>query len=486
MIEVKISVRAQAAMAEMNRLDKLTKSVESVADKLNAKLLKTAAITASIADNMARAASYTKAMATGSTGAIRPASVRSSRPGRAADPFANNPLAGAQAFAPNAAAGNTYAIRMFNRYANQYRSAQAGYMKANAFLNGGGNPQSLTSINAAMNTRFSSNGKGGFVGNVLGSDIMRLLASGQRGQLAKLLGNVGGTAGVAASGGGAAGIAGIARLAGPIGLVVAGLGLLRSATVSASERLNRLAAIAVSGGQRGAGQASRIEAALGLSPGAVAGIGENLGSGYGPIAAGRAGVSPYGGPFGDMNYNQKGTAVARTVAYSKTFEDARRTAALAGSPELAKLQMLPKELKDQIFRPMHEDAVAQREAVEYQTRVAVLSERSQRLMNMLLTPALRILNLAMEKVIQVMDWIIDKLNMGSGGAFGGIKSPAEVAREKQQQAVQANTEAVKANTKAYREGTYGGGERSIRATPSGLIPGGPGDRNYRTVPIGVL
>jgi predicted transcriptional regulator len=285
---------------------------------------------------------------------------------------------------------------------------------------------------------------------------------------------------VQAAGGiaGGAGAAGVAALGGPVGLAVAGLGAFTMAVRAASDSLSHLTDIRVAGGGSDAtiGAAARLEAIMGLPPGKLAEIGKSLGEGYGPMVAGQIGVSPYGGPFGNNNYNEKGLRTAEWVARARTPDQARRRAEMAGAPELARAFLLPEDLKARGGRQAN--LGYEKANVELQARIQSSLDRIAEITERTLAPVMKVANaflVQIERILAIIDGIQKWLDERFGALFPGGG---------RQDAIKENTNAVKENTNAIREGQYGGGSRTGNSWPSRLNPAT--QPNFGAVPYGAL
>lgn len=422
-----------------------------------------------------------------------------SRPMRraAADPFANDPYAGMNFFRSGAAAGDPHAARMFMRYRGRANGLQRGQSAA-MFAPHHVTPQNFAAYQTTMSTRFSQGAGGGLQGNVLGADIMRMVALGQRGTLKSILGPaaaraVAGGAGAVGRAGAAAAGAAAARAAataaasamalagGPLtivaALVVAKLMLLAKASQAAYKSLGDMANRQASGGSASMGVAAAMERALGLGDGTLERVGRNLENGYGPIVAGMAGVNPSANPFtGDMNFAEKGVRViANAVRNAPNYEEARRRAEMAGTPELAKIKLLSDKTYKELLAMANPNENTIRLRVETQARLAIAMEKLTRFAEMYIAPYLVALNTVLDWASAALDWVARLLKQFAEFA-AKLLPGGGAARDR---ALKENTEAVRQNTGALKEGTYGGGPRAESAVPRYYNPRMPGANDIR-------
>ena len=220
--------------------------------------------------------------------------------------------------------------------------------------------------------------------------------------------------------------------------------------------------------------ARALSDALGIDVGA---IGRNLMHGYGPVAAGAAGVNPFGGPFGDNNYNQKGMKVLDWIRNASSFDEARRRAELAGSPEAASVKLLSNDtyqnLKNSGFGGNEQDM---KNVAEFNANIAIATNSIKSFAAAVAGPLISGFN----KIIKGIQDSFSDVNDFLGPAFGGGGKKAKAAGSNSAKdhadALNRNTQAMNTNTRALnniREGTFGGGGRTRGATGKGmsLIPG---------------
>lgn len=352
--------------------------------------------------------------------------------------FANNPLAGMNAYAQGAASGNPHSIAMFSRYSGMFRSQKQGAMAAK------------------MHQAFGSGPMGSFVQDAMGGDVM--------GAAVRALSSLG-PEGIAAA-------AALAAVAGAAALAVASVRQWTAALVAGGGGVSVARAAAVAGGGYGVD---------------LGGVGRNLMSGYGPIAAAMAGVNPFGGPFGDNNYNAKGLQVlrkTREIAQRQGVDAARRYAELAGAPELANVALSSKDVFDAATerRPTGRSNEAMQAITDFGVTFNTLKDSiAEFVVNF--TPLIEIIKgvtNAMKGVIIVLrnlsnffDMLISKIR-----ELFGIKS------DRLADSMDRNTRATEDNTQATREGNYGGGQRVQGAVPPKLSPAM--NPRYGGVPSGVM
>lgn len=138
----------------------------------------------------------------------------------------------------------------------------------------------------------------------------------------------------------------VALIVANILLVVAAFAALNAVIQAAREAMAAWTqAIVMGGGTGGEARSAASFAGMGIDVGA---IGKGLMSGFGPVAAARAGVNPFGGPFGDNEYNRKGLRVLDSIRNSGNFNEARRRAEMANAPGAASAYLL----SPQIYKAM--------------------------------------------------------------------------------------------------------------------------------------
>lgn len=346
--------------------------------------------------------------------------------------------------------------------------------------------------NAVMRSRFFQVGNK-LVGQPLGIDIKALMQSGQGGALSQILnggiplgglggGAVRGAAGAAGgAGGGGIGALGAAAgaLAAPLAAAAVAAGMVAAAFSEAAGLMKSAGLRAEIGGSgREFSAASRVGAYFG-NQGLAGQVASNIQGGYGAGYAASIGVNPNGGPFGDMNSSRKFTQIARDIGNSKTYEEARRKAAMVGAPELANLQQLKGSTRDALlgggFGNSEESYKA---ALELNAQMAILGQSFDTLRVQFLLPTIQGLNAAAAAFNQLdkfthgfvstvakalgtsgIGGLVDAWNKITGG--GSAKS-AESATDR-------NTRAVNENTRALKDKEIvGGGPRASGAIPRGI------------------
>lgn len=462
LIDVKVS--ANPALSALTKLDKVLKSINKSVANLNTALGKTANAASNAATQMGSMARQSPAQAR--TSSATPSSGRSKTP----NAFANNPLLGMHAYAQAAASGQSQAVKSFAQYQRLYNAQQRGQKGAQSFLTGGS------------------------------SNIQSALAK-------------------AAGGMGSAGsmIAPILAASGPIGIAIAGItaeiGIFAAALKVSVDSLQSWShALVMGGGTPGQARAvTRIDAALGVD---LAGVGKNLMSGYGPIAAAQAGINPFGGPFGDNDYNAKGLKLFDTVRKQKSFDAARRYAEMAGSPELASAYLLSpdtaKNLRsDNAGQGSYKNMQA---AADFSANASIVTDKLKDITIAVIGPILKELApimtrfanglskinpgvfrvvvdlfnglfFAIESGIKVIQaglwafdqvrdffkWLTETLARFHVPGFGGDDGTRDLKHS-----VDRNTKATDDNSRVTKEGTYGGGSRANGAVGSGMSPLAPG------------
>ena len=256
----------------------------------------------------------------------------------------------------------------------------------------------------------------------------------------------------------------------------------------ASQRLESIGrAYSVGGGS--VGDASIVS---GLSPiGDFGNIGSNLSHGYGPLVASQAGVNPFGGPFGDNDYNKKTLKVLELIAKQTDFSKARRIAEAVGSPEAANFALLSKisqkQLLDQTNAPGDSGVRAR---ADFVAQITVFKNDFLNLLSNITAPIFQLGSLILKLVNTIDKWgdivspffktLADALQYFSDfldKIFGG---------DEHKQAVQDNTEAINQLNRSINQGIYGGGARAQGAIPKAQQAPGYYQNNGRYTPYGVL
>lgn len=383
-------------------------------------------------------------------------------------------LGGAQAALQSAiASGNPTAI-----FDAQYRLRQA-QNRAQRAQNAMAPPDpNKDFMQALMRTRFGTGMLGGLKGMPLGRDIMKL-------------GGMGSQAVQALMGGG-----GLAKMAPMLGtlltnpITIAAITVAASAAASAALGVNALriqgkylSGYAVAGGTNGAlRNANLIAGATGMGSGADAArrLQSGIGSGgIGMAYAAQAGINPIGGPFGDMNYAEKLRRYNQFVMKSRSFDEARRRAEAAGTPELAQNYFLSDESKGRLNRlgAGAMNPARMRETAEFRLRLAEVNDQLDQLqmklgangiplvMNALkaigpsLDRTVAVLNAANEvneAIMSAIRWMAAKLGLD-------MTESDQQSREKHRKAMEEHTRAMK----DHRE-VIGGGARAQNAIPKGI------------------
>jgi hypothetical protein len=291
----------------------------------------------------------------------------------------------------------------------------------------------------------------------------------------------------------ASGEALIKSLKGP--LILAGLAVtaLSAAADIAAKHLDELAKIGALGGGT-SGQVNAISGLMGALGGGIGGIGKGLSNGFGPLVASKAGVSPVGGPFGDMDYNKKTLAVLKLIAKQTSFTEARRIAEMSGSPEAALIQQMSKITQNMLLNPAVSPSSSSTGAWEdLKGQMQVLWNLIKSSFSILMTPLfqfttilLKIYN-SIEGVVIKFNPITDSLKKLSDffqylsklldSWFGG--------GDDHKDAINKNTDAVKDLNKSINQGIYGGGPRAQSAIPNQQKQVGFYNKNSFT-PYGIL
>lgn len=509
--------RMEATHRAANNVNSALGVMERRGDRVAAVYDRIQASTAQIAANLGAASAAVpsggiRVSGGGGGGSPRTPSAKPPRIKPPPSPFDNDPLAGVNYFRQGAKQGIPFATRMFMKYTRQYDALQRGQAMAQNGPQGKMDPAAFAVMQAVMRTRFGRTANG-IAGQVLGVDVQRLLKHGKGDALSGLLGNAGGAA--SAGGGGAAMVGRVAAGAGgiaiPLTLVLAKLyvqfKLLSEAVKMTQVAYREWTSSLVDGGGslRQAAQATSIEKALGLSPGSLA----NAGRSVSPTAAAMAGINPIGGPYGDNNYNAKGIALVDYIRKAKNFNDARRRAELAGSPELAKSYLVGQSVADRMKnRGFEPDQRNLEGAANLEANTSLLMDTLHRISAKFGGPVVRAISKGFEvadKVLNRIPWdtlakpvanafyVIEQIFTMIDRVLDWLANIGERARKAiglpvaggaGRDPLKDNTEAVKANTQAIKEGTYGGGARAAGATPSKLNP--VGNSAYRNAAYGMM
>jgi hypothetical protein len=307
----------------------------------------------------------------------------------------------------------------------------------------------------------------------------------------------------------------LVKVLGPeIAAIAVAFKALASVVSDAVEALDKWTNRLVQGGGT-AGQAQSAEMLSKFTGTDITGVGRNLMSGYGPIAAARAGVNPFGGPFGDMDYNKKGLAIADTVHNASSFAQARQIAEQANAPGLAKTYFLDKStysrLRQSQSQPENEKAM--KSTANLQANIEILTNGFDKLKVALVGPFLDGLSRFVGLISDAMDPLTKLAGLSLGPVFMLVKAVFETIIQQLQNLVtflkwvedllerlhiiqksdsseKENVKATKQNTAAIQgldksiQGVFGGGPRAQGAIPGKLTPAGnPG---YGAVPYGVL
>lgn len=258
-------------------------------------------------------------------------------------------------------------------------------------------------------------------------------------------------------------------------------------------------ALVMGGGTTGdARTATRIQSAIGVD---VSGVGRNLMSGYGPVAAAGAGVNPLGGPFGDMNYTEKGLKILDYIRRATNFNEARRRAELSGSPEAAGVNLLTPTTYNRLRSTQAGEASEGniRNQAEFQANVAILKDSFGQLESALSSPVVKELAGAAAGLSDLFE-TLNKLPNVTGiqlklagfinsiGPLGTIMHLLQMigvvgGSNEHTDATQDNTKAIQNLTRSINQGVYGGGSRA--QLPSAQRQSGYYGANP-TSPYGVL
>jgi hypothetical protein len=273
--------------------------------------------------------------------------------------------------------------------------------------------------------------------------------------------------GVGAADAGAA-AAGLGAVSGPAMAAAGAVAILALSTKVASDALSSWGrSLAVGGGSGGQARSAQVLSdALGIN---VTALGQNLMNGYGPVVAGAAGVNPFGGPFGNNQYNQKGLQVLDLIHNAKSFDQARRYAEMAGQPEAAQSYYLSKETYGALRHTTEGEGSEEniRKAAEFNANLAIASNNLKDLAIAIAGPVISAFNdieLAGEAIGK---WISDHL---PGQKTSSRHMDVE---DRKMNATNRNTDATNKNTDAtnrLREGLFGGGPRAQGAVGRGMNP----------------
>lgn len=463
MINIDVKINANPALNALKGLDSAANSFAKTIAKLNAVLAQTPGIAGAAA----------AALKNGTLPAAAPQRSPSQRsPAKPPLAYSGNPYVGMQAFAQMASMGQMASINKFMTYQRMYNQQQRGVKAAQGFQKG---PQSIL-------------GKGA-------SSIM--------------------------------GMVGMDAEAGPIGMVLAGLtvelGLFATVTKFATDALSSWThQLVIGGGTPGQARAvGRIDEALGTN---LAGTAKNAMSGYGPIAAALAGVNPFGGPFGDNDYNAKGLKYydyerglnRKFGGSAQGFNQARRFAELAGDPNLASAYLLSPETSNALRSQKAGQASMSnmRSQADFAANASLVVDSLKDIAVTVVGPVLRaaapILVRFANALKQVPAPIIEQIAIGLaalnpvllalGAALAVIKGGFWVFDEVRAffkwlyeqlaklhvpgfndstaddhgKKLDRNSDALDDLTGAVKEGTYGGGARARGAVGSGMNPLAPG------------
>lgn len=355
----------------------------------------------------------------------------------------------------------------------------AGYNRAQRAINAADPNKQLAS--AILRSRFFQVGNK-IVGQPLGIDIMKLLGSGQGNALAGIFnGGIPGAAGSGAGGAGGIGALGSAAsaAAGPLAALGAAATMGVAAFHEAAQLMQKMNLKASLGGSYGDfSAATRVGAFLGNS-GLAGQVASGIQGGYGAGYAASIGVNPLGGPFGDMNSSKKFNQIARDIANSRTYEEARRKAAMVGAPELANLQQLSGGTKDRLLNGKGgPGSDSYKAALELNAEMAILGQSLDDIRVKFLTPTIKSLNMAAEgfdRVDKFAHGFFSTVSQALGtSALGGLVNIWEQitgggSKGSKESATERNTRAINENTRALKEKEIvGGGPRARAAIPSGL------------------
>lgn len=312
------------------------------------------------------------------------------------------------------------------------------------------------------------------VGMPLGIDIMKLTQSGNGAALSNIL-----NGGLQAGGG----AAGAAAAAGPLIVALAAAAAavvsFKTAVDSGTQALRVRSRIGGTFGE--AGTAASYARAIGLSPDAAAELSANIrGGGTAGAAAARAGISPVRGPYGDMNDAKAFIRAIDLIARSKNFDQARRTAAEFGMPDLAQAYYLDGKTRQQLANggPQMTDSDS-RAIANFNAQLTILTRNFEGLARVVALPALAVVNIGLSSLNTALAAVTKTISNNWGwikffmfGPVGGAAISAAEWMNKQQEdrskqtkgmenAINENTRAVNANTRTIE----GGGSRARGAIP---------------------
>jgi hypothetical protein len=251
-------------------------------------------------------------------------------------------------------------------------------------------------------------------------------------------------------------------------------------------------AIVMGGGNGGTARAAvRLGGFIGSD---VGGIGRGLNSGYGAIAAAGAGVNPFGGPFGDMNYNEKGLKVLDYIRKAANFNQARQRAELANTPEAASVYLLNPNTYNRLRSTQEGSATTGnlKNQAEMQANLEILKDAYSQVEVALAGPAIgkaanlmagladifTMLNKAgglvgpaingAEQLLGPLKGVIDMLELL--GLIGGGSGKDDSHKK----AINENTDALDNLTRSLNQNVTGGGPNAQNAIGKGMNPNNPG------------
>lgn len=335
--------------------------------------------------------------------------------------------------------------------------AQADQLQKRLALQSNDPKQQL--IQSLMRSRFVNNG-GKMNIMPLGRDLSPAMM-----QLMGIMGGSGQAGGAAAAGAeGAAAAGGVAALANPVGLAVMAIGAFALGVAKATVALNDMARSWVAnGGSFGQSQSAARIAAL-------TGVGASSFSGNLPGTAAAAGINPVGGPFGDMNYSEKLRKAARFVARARSLDDARRRAAIVGSPDLANTYLLRPDQQKWMQKAGMQNEGEARKAAQTMADLQIAWSNFSSLFIKVSTPFI----VTLSNISKTFTWLMDKFDeiynrirkMLGLDSNDGKKSP-----------IDRNTEATDQLTRTMKDmrETLGGGPRAQGALPGKFRNGLSGD-----------
>lgn len=286
----------------------------------------------------------------------------------------------------------------------------------------------------------------------------------------------------------------IAKILGPEATIAMGAALTAGKVFAmvlndASDALQSYRNTLVMGGGT-AGQARAVGRLSEFTGTDVGGIGRNLMNGYGPIAAAGAGVNPFGGPFGDMDYNKKGLKVLDYIRNAKSFNQARQRAEMAGAPEAASVWLLNQGTYNNLSSTATGSASESniKGQAEMQANLAILKDAFTQVEIAIGGPVIKEMAGAVSGLAKVFD-LVNQAGDAIGPAIQGIENLIPGLNtlikllqllgmigggdNSHETAINKNTDAVDKNTQAIKEGTFGGGPRAASAIPSKMNPLNP-------------